>query len=140
VSDVVILNCYTVEPSGLGVPLYLSGYGRDAFTALRRARPEATVRYLTIDDVRWCLNGGRPLTEPPLSDAQTYSATVGRDSAIQLLRDAQIVVVVAGARSPTADPGCPPPDHLNGLPAPDQPRVDEWFDERLSQVDNLCGN
>jgi radical SAM superfamily enzyme with C-terminal helix-hairpin-helix motif len=100
-SDVLILDCYTVEPSGLGVPPYLSGYVRDAYTALRKARPEATVRYLTIDDVRWCLNGGRPLTEPPLSDAQTYSATVNRDNAIQFLRDAQFVVVVAGDAVPS---------------------------------------
>ncbi len=55
------MDCYTVEPSGLGVPPYLSTYVRDAFCALRRAYPEAPVRYLRIDDVRWCLNGGASL-------------------------------------------------------------------------------
>ncbi|MGW6775258.1 radical SAM protein [Streptomyces sp. NPDC055037] len=98
---VVILDCFTVEPSGLGVPPYLSTYVRNAWSALRRARPEADVRYVTIDDVRWCLAGGRPTVEPPQSDPFTYSTTVNRDAAIQLLRDAEIVVVIAGDAVPS---------------------------------------
>lgn len=97
----VILDCYTVEPSGLGVPPYLSTYVRDAFAALSTARPTAAVRYLTIDDVRWCLNGARPFTEPPLTDSLTYSATANRDETIKILRDASIVVVVAGDAVPS---------------------------------------
>ncbi len=46
--DIAILDCYTVEPSGLGVPPYLSTYVRDAFCALRRAYPEAPVRNRTV--------------------------------------------------------------------------------------------
>lgn len=98
---VVILDCFTVEPSGLGVPPYLSTYVRNAWSALRRARPEADVRYVTIDDVRWCLAGGRPTVEPPQSDPFTYSTTGNRDAAIQLLRDAEIVVVIAGDAVPS---------------------------------------
>ncbi len=98
---VVILDCFTVEPSGLGVPPYLSTYVRNAWSALRWARPEAEVRYVTIDDVRWCLAGGKPTVEPPLSDRLTYSATVNRDNAVQLLRDAEIVVVIAGDAVPS---------------------------------------
>jgi radical SAM superfamily enzyme with C-terminal helix-hairpin-helix motif len=97
----VILDCYTVEPSGLGVPPYLSTYVRDGFSALCKARAGGTVSYLTIDDVRWCLNGGRPLEDPPLSDPLTYSATVNRPDAIRLLRDAEVVVVVAGDKVPS---------------------------------------
>ncbi|MEU9373689.1 radical SAM protein [Streptomyces sp. NPDC048255] len=98
---VVILDCYTVEPSGLGVPPYLSPYVRNAWSALRRTRPEADVRYVTIDDVRWCLAGGKPSVEPPLSDRLTYSVTVNRDVAVQLLRDAEIVIVIAGDAVPS---------------------------------------
>lgn len=97
----VILDCYTVEPSGLGVPPYLSAYVRDAYSALSRALPGVDVRYLTIDDVRWVLNGGVPSVAPPLSDALTYSATANRDHAIGLLRDAVIVVVIAGDAVPS---------------------------------------
>ncbi|MFE4610854.1 radical SAM protein [Streptomyces niveus] len=98
---VVILDCFTVEPSGLGVPPYLSTYVRNAWSALRRTRPEADVRYVTIDDVRWCLASGRPTVEPPQSDPFTYSTTVNRDAAIQLLRDAEIVIVIAGDAVPS---------------------------------------
>lgn len=96
-----ILDCYTVEPSGLGVPPYLSTYARAAYSALRRADPTAAVRYVTIDDVRWCWNGGRPFTDPPLSDPLTYSTTTNRDQALQLLADASVVVVIAGDAVPS---------------------------------------
>ncbi|WP_234345141.1 MULTISPECIES: radical SAM protein [Streptomyces] len=97
----VLLDCYTVEPSGLGVPPYMSTYVRAAWSALRRARPGAEVRYLTIDDVRWCLAGGKPEVAPPVSDPRTYSATVNRERAIALLHDAEVVVVVAGDKVPS---------------------------------------
>jgi radical SAM superfamily enzyme with C-terminal helix-hairpin-helix motif len=96
-----ILDCYTVEPSGLGVPPYLSTYARVAHGALTSAFPEADVRYLTIDDVRWCLNGGRPYVEPPLSDPLTYSVTASREQALKVLADAKIVVVIAGDAVPS---------------------------------------
>ncbi len=100
-ATMAILDGYTVEPSGLGVPPYLSTYVRDAYSALRKAYPCADVRYLTIDDVRWCLNGGAPSIPPPQSDPRTYSATVNRDRAIQVLTDATVVVVVAGDKVPS---------------------------------------
>jgi radical SAM superfamily enzyme with C-terminal helix-hairpin-helix motif len=100
-TTMVILDGYTVEPSGLGVPPYLSPYVRDAYSALRKAYPSADVRYLTIDDVRWSQNGGAPFIAPPLSDPRTYSATVNRDRAIQILGDATVVVVVAGDKVPS---------------------------------------
>ena len=96
-----IVDCYTVEPSGLGVPPYLSTYARAAFGALKRALPDADVRYLTIDDVRWCTNGGRPFTEPPLSDQLTYSATVNRSDTLRILADAAVLVVIAGDAVPS---------------------------------------
>ncbi len=96
-----IIDCYTVEPSGLGVPPYLSTYARTAFSALNRACPGADVRYLTVDDLRWCFNGGNPYVAAPLSDQLTYSATVNRSKALQILADAAIVVVIAGDAVPS---------------------------------------
>jgi radical SAM superfamily enzyme with C-terminal helix-hairpin-helix motif len=96
-----IVDCYTVEPSGLGVPPYLSAYARQAFSTLTRAYPGSDVRYLTIDDVRWCGNGGRPFVPAPLSDQLTYSATVNRDEAFKILTDADPVVVIAGDTVPS---------------------------------------
>ena len=96
-----VVDCYTVEPSGLGVPPYLSGYAREAFSALRKALPGAEVRYLTVDDVRWCRNGGRPYTDAPLSDQLTYSATASRVDALRIIADAEAVVVIAGDAVPS---------------------------------------
>ncbi len=96
-----IVDCYTVEPSGLGVPPYLSAYARQAFSALTRAYPGADVRYLTIDDVRWCGNGGQPFVPAPLSDQLTYSATINRNEAFKILADADPVVVIAGDAVPS---------------------------------------
>ncbi len=98
---VAILDCYTVEPSGLGVPPFLSTYVRAAYGALCTAYPGADVCYLTIDDVRWCLNEGRPYTNPPLSDPLTYSLTASRDRAIQNLADARVTAVIAGDAVPS---------------------------------------
>lgn len=97
----MVLDCYTVEPSGLGVPPYLSTYARQAYAALLRAFPGVEPAYLTIDDVRWCLNGNVPLMDPPLSDSLTYSATVNRAAAVRLLHDAPMVVVIAGDKVPS---------------------------------------
>jgi radical SAM superfamily enzyme with C-terminal helix-hairpin-helix motif len=96
-----IVDCYTVEPSGLGVPPYLSTYVRVAFGALKRAFPGADVRYLTIDDVRWCNNGGQPYVPAPLSDQLTYSATINRDAAPKILAEAAVLVVIAGDAVPS---------------------------------------
>lgn len=101
VDRVVILDCYTVEPSGLGVPPYLSSYVRDAFSAARNAWQGADVRYLTIDDIRWCLNGGQPFQQPPLSDPLTYSETINRTDAIKLLSISDVVVVIGGDKVPS---------------------------------------
>ncbi|KIF69494.1 hypothetical protein HY68_14375 [Streptomyces sp. AcH 505] len=97
----VVLDCYTVEPSGLGVPPYVSTYVRAAWSALTRAKHGAEVKYLTIDDVRWCLAGGKAAVAEPFSDPLTYSATVNRAHAVQLLRDADSVVVIAGDKVPS---------------------------------------
>jgi len=96
-----ILDCYTVEPSGLGVPPFLSPYVRTAYCALTSRYPDADIRYLTIDDVRWCLNGGRPYVSAPLSDPLTYSATINRPRAQQILSDAAVVLVIAGDAVPS---------------------------------------
>ncbi len=98
---VAILDCYTVEPSGLGVPPYLSTYARSAYGALTHAYPAAEVRYLTIDDVRWCRNDGRPFVDAPLTDPLTYSASASRSDALGILADAEVIVVIAGDAVPS---------------------------------------
>jgi radical SAM superfamily enzyme with C-terminal helix-hairpin-helix motif len=49
---VVIVDGYSDEPSGLGVPPFLDAYARYAAGAVWEAEPSAEVIYLTIDQVR----------------------------------------------------------------------------------------
>ena len=48
----VILDCYTDEPAGLGVPPYLGTYPRYVAGAILDGNQEAKVTYVTIDQVR----------------------------------------------------------------------------------------
>ncbi|MEV3853114.1 radical SAM protein [Streptomyces sp. NPDC050095] len=79
----------------------MSTYVRAAWSALTTEHPEADVRYVTIDDVRWCLSGGTPSVAPPLSDPLTYSATDNRETAVELLRKAEGVIVIGGDKVPS---------------------------------------
>lgn len=56
----VIIDCYTDEPSGLGVPPYLSVHSRYIAGAL--SSENIRYFYLTIDDLRWA-NGERNYVE-----------------------------------------------------------------------------
>lgn len=97
----VLLDFYTVEPSGLSVPPFFGPYVRQAWSALLKARPENELFYLTIDDVRWARNHRRPHVSPPQSDRLTYSLTKNADDALDLLQRADVVVIIAGDAVPS---------------------------------------
>ena len=71
---IIVLDCYTDEPAGLGVPPYLNTYPRYVFGAVKKAGQEAI--YLTIDDLR----------------AGTAKASY--------LETAELIVVIAGIHTP----------------------------------------
>jgi len=48
----VILDGYTDEPAGLGVPPYLDVYPRYVAGAIRSLCPDATIKYFTVDQAR----------------------------------------------------------------------------------------
>ncbi|ALU12059.1 radical SAM protein [Ignicoccus islandicus DSM 13165] len=48
----LIVDGYTDEPAGLGVPPYLDVYSREVYGAMKLADKYSTVYYLTIDQVR----------------------------------------------------------------------------------------
>jgi len=73
----LIIDGYTDEPAGLGVPPYLDIYPREAYGAMKLADKSNEVKYLTIDSVR--------------RDWQTYA---------RLSAWADLVLVIAGALVP----------------------------------------
>lgn len=97
----VVLDCYTVEPSGLGVPPYMSAYVRNAFDTLVALSPDNTPSHLTIDALRACLPTATASRGSQLSDALTYSATRNRNEALKLHAEADLVIVVAGDAVPS---------------------------------------
>ena len=93
---VLIIDCYTVEPAGLGFPPYISTYARYAYGCFNRLGYK--VHYATIDDFRCgtnsCINQG---TTEGFVNPYLYSLTENCGRIIDLLRIAELVVVISGA-------------------------------------------
>ncbi|HLC70384.1 MAG TPA: radical SAM protein [Candidatus Nanoarchaeia archaeon] len=103
-----LLDCYTDEASGLGVPPYLGTYPRYIYGKLKQEGHD--VKYLTIDDLRlWKKYGGikREPTEKQKTNILIYNTTV--NDARKVLDKTDVLVVVIGVHVPgkylTALPG-----------------------------------
>jgi radical SAM superfamily enzyme with C-terminal helix-hairpin-helix motif len=84
-----ILDCYTDEPSGLGVPPYLGTYPR--YTAGKLLQEGHDVSYLRIDDLR-------PKHASHKTDIRTLNRT--REDADSIIRNSDALIVIAGAHVP----------------------------------------
>jgi radical SAM superfamily enzyme with C-terminal helix-hairpin-helix motif len=89
-----ILDCYTDEPAGLGVPPYLGVYPR--YIAGKLMDEGHEVSYLTIDDVRLISKVAR--RKGLQTDIRTYNLT-GKD-ATAVLENSQCLVVICGVHVP----------------------------------------
>lgn len=103
-----ILDCYTDEASGLGVPPYLGTYPRYIYGKLRKEDHE--VKYLTIDDLRLWKRYGGVKKEPSVKEKTNiliYNLTV--NDAETVINDTDILIVILGVHVPgkylTALPG-----------------------------------
>ncbi len=102
----IILDCYTDEPAGLGVPPYLGTYPRYLAGFLKSQGEE--VVYLTIDDLRW-LKSGKPKDNPKPSQKTNIFIYNRTKNDPELLFSAKKIYVVLGVHVPgkylTAMPG-----------------------------------
>ncbi|MBI2666996.1 radical SAM protein [Candidatus Woesearchaeota archaeon] len=103
-----LLDCYTDEASGLGVPPYLGTYPRYWYGKLRKEGHQVT--YLTIDDLRlWKKYGGkvREPTEKEKTNILVYNLT--KNKAEEVLQKTEVLLVILGVHVPgkylTALPG-----------------------------------
>ena len=103
-----ILDCYTDEASGLGVPPYLGTYPRYLFGKLHQEGHEVT--YLTIDDLRlWKVYNGVQKEPSPKEKTNIliYNTTI--HAAQDVLAKTDILIVIIGVHVPgkylTALPG-----------------------------------
>jgi len=103
-----ILDCYTDEASGLGVPPYLGTYPRYIYGQLKKEGHE--VSYLTIDDLRLWKKYNKIRKEPSEKEKTNiliYNLT--NNDAEEVLADTEVLVIVLGVHVPgkylTALPG-----------------------------------
>ncbi len=88
----VIIDCYTDEPSGLGVPPYLGVHSRYLAGSLKKKGTK--YYYLTIDDIR-VLNY-ETHHEKDTWNKRIINTTKNKDNARQILNDADNIYVVMG--------------------------------------------
>lgn len=103
-----ILDCYTDEASGLGVPPYLGTYPRYIYGQLKTEGHE--VSYLTIDDLRLWKKYNKVKKEPSGKEKTNiliYNLT--KNDAEEALTNTEVLVIVLGVHVPgkylTALPG-----------------------------------
>ena len=93
-----ILDCYTDEPAGLGVPPYLGTYPRYITGFLNEY-----VNYLTIDDLRlWKKSNSKVQDVKPSqkTDITTYNLTINYKNIKKILQETDTLIVVLGVHVP----------------------------------------
>ena len=93
-----IIDCYTDEPAGLGVPPYLGTYPRYITGYLGEE-----VNYLTIDDLRlWKKFNGiiHETRKSQKTDITTYNLTANYKNVHEILQETDTLIVVLGVHVP----------------------------------------
>ncbi|WP_042682660.1 radical SAM protein [Thermococcus paralvinellae] len=89
---VAIVDGYTDEPAGLGVPPYLGIYPRYAYGAIKKARKNAQIFYLTIDDLRFTFEGEQGI--------KTKNKTPNVFKVRKILSKADLIIYIGGLHTP----------------------------------------
>src|SRR3989344_3805483 len=107
-----ILDCYTDEASGLGVPPYIGTYPRYLYGHLKKSYPGSEIFYLTIDDLRlWKKYNGRQLIpkKSERTNIGTYNLTNNNKDTLKILNKCDTLFVNLGVHVPgkylSATPG-----------------------------------
>jgi radical SAM superfamily enzyme with C-terminal helix-hairpin-helix motif len=98
---ITIIDCYTDEPSGLGVPPYLGIYPRYVFAELKKRGYNPT--YLTIDDIRlWKKYNSfaKDKEKEMKTNIKIYNLTKNHKNVNKILKETAILVVIAGVNVP----------------------------------------
>jgi len=93
-----ILDCYTDEPAGLGVPPYIGTYPRYVYGAVKEAGDE--VNYLTIDDLRGFLNGVKDKEKEIKTNIKVRNLSKKFSEISKILEKTNILIIVCGVHTP----------------------------------------
>ncbi|MFP4402772.1 MAG: radical SAM protein [Nanoarchaeota archaeon] len=98
----VIIDCYTDEPSGLGVPPYIGTYPRYIFGKLKFEEKKDPY-YLTIDDLRYVFKYNSKLKDrkkTQKTNISIYNLTINSDNVLKILSKATKIIVILGMHVP----------------------------------------
>ena len=93
-----ILDCYTDEPAGLGVPPYLGVYPRYIYGSL-----DGEANYLTIDDLRlYTYYNNIPKIPKPSqkTNIKTLNLSVNNKNIAEILKNTTELIIIAGVHTP----------------------------------------
>tara|TARA_Y100000310_G_scaffold343124_1_gene449322 strand:+ start:12566 stop:14017 length:1452 start_codon:yes stop_codon:yes gene_type:complete len=93
-----ILDCYTDEPAGLGVPPYLGVYPRYIYGSL-----DGEANYLTIDDLRlYTYYNNIPKIPKPSekTNIKTLNLSINSKNIAEILKNTSKLIIIAGVHTP----------------------------------------
>ena len=100
-----ILDCYTDEPAGLGVPPYLGTYPRYLYGYLKKNFPNEEIYYFTIDDLRLWKKWGMKdpninLPKSKTTNITVYNLTKHHQKIAEIISEAEELIVILGVHVP----------------------------------------
>ena len=98
-----IIDCYTDEPAGLGVPPYLGTYPRYVAGYLKLKEKAKDITYLTIDDLRlWKKTNSvvKEVLPHQKTDPTTYNLTVHYKDVSKILDETENLIIILGVHVP----------------------------------------
>jgi len=104
-----ILDCYTDEPSGLGVPPYIGTYPRYIYGSI--IKNNHTAYYLTIDDLRNYIKPRKntDIAEDIKTDIKRFNFSKNTNNIQKILESINYLIIVSGVQTPgkylSAQPG-----------------------------------
>ncbi|MDP2750037.1 MAG: radical SAM protein [Nanoarchaeota archaeon] len=105
----VIIDCYTDEPAGLGVPPYIGTYPRYIAGALKKEKKAEHVFYLTIDDLRLKYLFDDNLKVSNKTNILAKNITPNYKEIFNIIEKSDLFIVNAGVHTPgkylSAQPG-----------------------------------
>ena len=97
-SMITILDCYTDEPSGLGVPPYLGTYPRYLYGyLLEQGMRDTELNYLTIDDLRLYKRYGgkrKDKSEEVKTNIRIYNLTKSPERAKEIVDATETFIII----------------------------------------------
>lgn len=96
-----IIDCYTDEPAGLGVPPYIGTYPRYIYGKLKNQNHD--VKYLTIDDIRLYKKYNNHMPETSIKQKtkiDVYNLTNNSKDIQNILKNTNTLIIILGVHTP----------------------------------------